>query len=52
MYHVPLAVHCIYGWIEEGGKDGDGKQMSELPGGWERVKITWPLGSRRLVSMW
>ena len=23
---------------EEGGEDGDGKERSEIPGGWERVK--------------
>ena len=45
---IPLAVQCIYGWIEEGGEDRDGKEGSELPGGWERVKIIWPLGCRRL----
>ena len=39
VYHVPLAVQCIYGWSNEGGEDGDGKEGSELPGGWERVEI-------------
>ena len=32
MYHVPLTVQCIYGRSDEGGKDGDGKDESELPG--------------------
>ena len=39
MYHVPLAVQCIYGWSNEGSEDGDGKEGSELPEGWERVEI-------------
>ena len=34
-----MAVHCIYGWSDEGDEDGDGKEGSELPGGWERVEI-------------
>ena len=41
--HVPLAVQCIYGWSNEGGEDGDGKEGSELPGEWERVEIPCPL---------
>ena len=43
VYHVPLAVQCIYGWSNEGGEDGDGKERSEFPGGCERVEIAWPL---------
>ena len=39
MYHVPLAVQCVYGWNDEGSEDGDGKEWSELPGAWERVEI-------------
>ena len=27
MYQVPLAVHCIYGWSDEGSEDGDGKEV-------------------------
>ena len=46
MYHVPLALQCIYGWSDEGGEDGDGKEGSEIPGGWERVVIAWPLVCR------
>ena len=34
MYHVPLAVQCIYGWSDEVGEDEDEKEGSELPGGW------------------
>ena len=26
MYHVSLAVQCRYGWSDEGGEDGDGKE--------------------------
>ena len=29
MYHVPLAVQSIYGWSNEGGEDGDGKDGRE-----------------------
>ena len=39
MYHVPLAVECIYGLSDEGGEDVDEKDGNELPGGWERVEI-------------
>ena len=38
MYHVPLAVQCIYGRSNELGEDGDGKGVSELAGGWERME--------------
>ena len=30
MYHVPLAVKCIYGCSNEGGKNEDGKEGREL----------------------
>ena len=30
MYYVSLAVQCIYGWSDERGVDGDGKEGSEL----------------------
>ena len=43
MYHVSLAVQCIYGWSDKGGEDGDGKEGSELHRGWEIVEIAWPL---------
>ena len=43
MYIVPLAVECIYGWSDEGGEDGDGKEGSEIPGEWEKMEIAWPL---------
>ena len=31
MYHVPLAVQCIYGWSDEGGEDRDVRER-RLPG--------------------
>ena len=43
MYHVSLSVQCIYGWSDEEGEDGDGKEVSELPGGWVRMENAWPL---------
>ena len=33
VYHVLLAVQCIYGWSDEGGEDGNGKEGYEIPGG-------------------
>ena len=41
MYHVSLAVQCIY----ERCKDGDGKEGSELSGGWIGYGgyVIWPL---------
>ena len=34
MYHVPLALQCIYGHSDEGGENGDGEEERErrLPG--------------------
>ena len=46
MYHVPLVVQCLYGWSDEGGVDGDGKEGSEIPGRRERGEIAWPLVRR------
>ena len=46
MYHVPLAVQCIYRFSEGGGEDTDGEEGSELPVGWERVEIAWTLVCR------
>ena len=48
MYHVPLAVNVyIYGY-RDGGEHGDGKEGSEIPGGWESgdclascMQMTW-----------
>ena len=45
VYHVSLAVQYIYGWSDE-GEDGDGKERSELSGGWERVEVAFPLVCR------
>ena len=33
----------IYGCSDEEGEDGDGKEGGEIPGGRERVEITWHL---------
>ena len=33
VYHVPLSVQWIYGWSDEGGEDGEGKEGSKIPGG-------------------
>ena len=43
MYHVPLALQCIYECSDEGGENGDGKEGSEISGGRERVETAWPL---------
>ena len=42
MYYV----QCIHGCSNERGEDKDRKEGSELPGGWERVEIAWPLVCR------
>ena len=36
----------LNGWSDEGGEDGDGKEGSEIPRGWERVYIACPLVCR------
>ena len=46
MYHVPLVVQYIYGWSDEVGEDGDGKEGSEISGGCKRVEIAWPFVCR------
>ena len=45
MYHV-VHVSYTYGLSGEGGEDGDRKEGSEIPGGWERMEISWPLVCR------
>ena len=45
MYHVPLALQCIYG-LSDGGEDGDRKEESEILRGGKRVEIAWPLVCR------
>ena len=40
VYHVPLAFQCIYGSSDERGEDGEGKEVSEISEGRERVEIT------------
>ena len=37
---------CVCVWSDEGGEDRDGKEGSEIPGGWERGEIAWPLVDR------
>ena len=49
MYHISLAVQCIYRWSDEGGEDVDGKEGSELHGGWERVEMSGLLYADDLV---
>ena len=49
MYHVSLAVQCIYGWSDEGSENGDGEEGSDLPGGGKRVEIAWPLYADHLI---
>ena len=46
VYHLSLAVQCIYGWNDERGEYGDGKEDSELFGGWEIREIACPLVCR------
>ena len=46
MYHVPLALQCIYDWSDEGGEDRDGKEGVRFLERWERVEIAWPLVCR------
>ena len=43
VYHVPLAVQCIYGWSDEGGEDGKWGVGNDILGGWEIVEIACPL---------
>ena len=35
-HHVSLAFQCIYGCSDEGGENGDGKDVIEFHGGGER----------------
>ena len=46
MYHVPLALQCIYGDSDEGGENGNGEEGNEISGGRKRVEIAWPLECR------
>ena len=48
MYHVTLGFQCIYGCSNK-GVNGDGKKGCELPGGLERMEITWPLYADDMV---
>ena len=40
MYHIPMALQCIYGPNDEGDENRYGKEGSEIPGGGERLVIT------------
>ena len=40
VYHAPLAFQCLYGCSDKGGEDENGKEGSEIHGGWDRVEIT------------
>ena len=35
MYHVPLALQCIYGRSDGGSVNEDGEEGSEIVGGWK-----------------
>ena len=39
MYHVPLALQCIYERSDEGGENGDGEEWHEISGGGKRMEI-------------
>ena len=52
MYHVPLAIQCIYGCSNEGGHNGHKKDGNEISSKWERVKIAWALVCRRPGFVW
>ena len=49
MYHVPLAVQCIYGCSNEGGEQRDGKEGSEIHGRWEEWRLLGLLYTDDLV---
>ena len=51
VYHVSLAVQCIYGWSDERGEDGDRKEGSDIPVGWKIVEIAWPLVCRCSIKL-
>ena len=52
MYYAPLVFQYIYGRSDEGDEDRDGKEVREIPGGGERVEITWSLVCRLPDSLW
>ena len=52
MYHVPLALQCIYGRGDKSCENGDAEEGSEVSGGGKRVEIAWPLVCRRLGFVW
>ena len=42
----PTLFKFIYGCSVDGGENEDGEEAIEVPGGTERVEITWPLVCR------
>ena len=46
VYHVPLALQCIYECSDVGAENGDGEEWSEISGGGKRVETPWPLVCR------
>ena len=49
MYHGLLTLQCKYGSNDEGGKNGNGKEGSEISGGRKRMEVAWPFVSDDLV---
>ena len=41
LYHISLALQCVYGCNDERSENGDGKDRSEIPRRGEE-EITWP----------
>ena len=41
LYHVPLALQCVYGCSKEGSENGNGEDGCEIFGGGERVEIVF-----------
>ena len=39
MYHIPLALQCIYGDSDEGVENGDGEEGRDISRGEKRVEI-------------
>ena len=48
----PWLFNVYMDFNDVGSEDGDGKEESELPAGWERVEIAWHFVFIRLGSMW
>ena len=52
VYHVPLALQCIYGRSDEVVENWDGEEGSEISGGGKRVEIACLLVCRLLDFVW